>query len=167
VGGSAATLSGMWTECVGTLLQAKQKSKAKAKSGDGGAGGGPSTKAAAAGSSSHAAQGGGSDNEADDDQAESVDTAHVNPFAALGTGEAATQFALSHAEADAEPRAVSGAKRDQEQRKERQSLRKAEEARAALEEATALLEARGPRCVRLLVICVRMRCHRKSATSHC
>ena len=91
----------------------------------------------------------------------------MNPFAALGTGEAATQYALSHAEADAEPRAGSGAKRDQEQRKERQSLRKAEEARAALEEATALLEARGPRCVRLLVICVRMRCHRKSATSHC
>jgi hypothetical protein len=67
--------------------QAKQsKGKGKAKAGSG-AGGGPSTKAAAAGSSSHAAQGGSSDNEVDDDQTESVDAAHVNPFAALGTGE--------------------------------------------------------------------------------
>ena len=81
----------MWTECVGTLLQAKKKSKAKAKAKakafSSGAGGGPSTKAAAGGSSSHAAQGGSSDNDADDDQTESVDAAHVNPYAALDTGE--------------------------------------------------------------------------------
>ena len=67
--------------------QSKQsKGKGKAKAGSG-AGGGSSTKAAAAGSSSHAAQGGSSDNEADDDQTESIDAAHVNPFAALGTEE--------------------------------------------------------------------------------
>jgi hypothetical protein len=66
--------------------QSKSKGKGKAKAGSG-AGGGSSTKAAAAGSSSHAAQGGSSDNEADDDQTESIDAAHVNPFAALGTEE--------------------------------------------------------------------------------
>jgi hypothetical protein len=69
--------------CVPQAKQSKGKGKAKAGSGAGG----PSTKAAAAGSSSHAAQGGSSDNEAGDDQTESVDAAHVNPFAALGTGE--------------------------------------------------------------------------------
>ena len=68
--------------------QSKSKGKGKAKAGSSGAGGGPSTKAAAAaGSSSHAAQGGSSDNEVDDNQTESVNTAHVNRFAALGTGE--------------------------------------------------------------------------------
>jgi hypothetical protein len=69
--------------CVPQAKQSKGKGKAKAGSGAGG----PSTKAAAAGSSSHAAQGGSSDNDAGDDQTESVDAAHVNRFAALGTGE--------------------------------------------------------------------------------
>jgi hypothetical protein len=78
------------TECVRVCTcapQAKSKGKGKAKAGISGAGGGPSTKAAAAGSSSHAAQGGSSDNEVDDNQTESVDTAHANRFAALGTGD--------------------------------------------------------------------------------
>ena len=69
--------------CVPQAKQSKGKGKAKAGSGAGG----PSTKAAAAGSSSHAAQGGSSDNEVDDNQMESVNTAHVNRFAALGTEE--------------------------------------------------------------------------------
>jgi hypothetical protein len=97
----------------------------------------------------------GSDNEADDDQAGSIDAAHGNHFAALRTVEDAEQAELPAAEADSETQPAGTTKKEQErQRKDRQIERKVTEAKEALENAMASMAEQGARCVLLRVTCV-------------